>query len=95
MLIGAGSPRSESLANLARGLLPDAVVFHCGAGTLKTWAGTKRRAPAWLSRAGLEWLHRVAFEPHARARYLVGGPRFVASLLRSNDSPPDSRKAVP
>ena len=96
VLIGAGSPRSEALALLARRRLPDAVVFHCGAGTLKTWAGTKRRAPALLSRAGLEWLHRVAFEPHARARYLVGGPRFAAALLRARRAPsPDPRKAAP
>ena len=95
VLIGAGSPRSEAIANLARRALPDAVVFHCGAGTLKTWAGTKRRAPAWVSRAGLEWLHRIAFEPHARARYLVGGPRFARALLRPNDSTHEHRKAAP
>ena len=95
VLIGAGSPRSEAIANLARRALPGAVVFHCGAGTLKTWAGTKRRAPAWVSRAGLEWLHRIAFEPHARARYLVGGPRFARALLRSNDPAHEHRKAAP
>ena len=94
VLIGAGSPRSEAIANLARRALPGAVVFHCGAGTLKTWAGTKRRAPAWVSRAGLEWLHRIAFEPHARARYLVGGPRFARALLRPNDPTHEHRKAA-
>ena len=94
VLIGAGSPRSEAIAAIARRRLPDAVVFHCGAGTLKTWAGTKRRAPAALSRLGLEWLHRIAFEPHARARYLVGGPRFLAALLRQTPPTTDRRKAL-
>lgn len=82
VLIGAGSPRSEAIALAARAALPEAVVFHCGAGTIKTWAGTKRRAPAWTSRAGLEWLHRLLFEPHTRSRYLAGIPRFLAALAR-------------
>jgi len=83
VLIGAGSPRSEAIAARVRAARPDALIFHCGAGTLKTWAGAKRRAPAQVSRWGLEWVHRIVFEPHARARYLLGGPRFLAALWRA------------
>jgi len=86
VLIGAGSPRSEAIGLRVRALLPDAVIFHCGAGTLKTWAGSKRRAPGVLSRLGLEWLHRVVFEPHARDRYLKGGARFAAALWRARSA---------
>ncbi len=93
ILIGAGSPRSEAIATLARRTCPRATIFHCGAGTLKTWAGSKRRAPARMSAAGLEWLHRLAFEPHVRARYLVGGPRFLVALLRARRSAFDRRNA--
>jgi len=41
-------------------------------------AGMKRQAPAWLQRAGLEWLFRLASEPRRLwRRYLVQNPRFI------------------
>lgn len=46
-------------------------------------AGTVRRAPAWMQRAGLEWLHRLASEPRRLwRRYLVTNSLFVAGALR-------------
>ena len=44
-------------------------------GTLDYLAGTARRAPALVRRAGLEWLWRLAFEPSRWRRQLVL-PRF-------------------
>lgn len=57
--------------------------FHIGGGTVRLYAGTKRRAPRWLSRLGLEWAHRITFEPATRARYLAGGLEFAANLLQA------------
>ena len=38
-------------------------------------AGTKRRAPRWMQRSGLEWLYRLSREPRRLARrYLIQGP---------------------
>lgn len=82
VLIGAGSPKSEAIALQARLYCPRAIVFHLGAGTIKVYAGSKRRAPAWVSRYGLEWAHRMIFEPHTRARYTKGGWQFLKSQLR-------------
>ena len=86
ILIGAGTPRSEQIAMIAYQQCDQAMIWHIGAGTIKTWAGTKRRAPDWISRFGVQWLHRVWFEPHTRSRYFSGAPRFVKNLFKSSPS---------
>ena len=82
VLIGAGSPKSEAIALQARLYCPVAIVFHMGAGTIKVYAGIKRRAPTWVSRYGLEWAHRMIFESHTRERYTKGGWQFLKSQFR-------------
>lgn len=81
VLIGAGSPKSESIALQANAICTGSVIFHIGGGTIKTWAGTKRRGPAVVSRLGLEWLHRLIFEPHTRHRYTNGGWLFFKHVF--------------
>jgi N-acetylglucosaminyldiphosphoundecaprenol N-acetyl-beta-D-mannosaminyltransferase len=45
-------------------------------------AGTARRAPRWVSAAGLEWAYRLAREPRRLwRRYLVRDPEFVGIFL--------------
>ena len=47
-------------------------------GSLDFFTGRVRRAPSWMSRAGLEWLFRLAQEPRRMwRRYLIEDPRFV------------------
>ena len=81
VLIGMGSPRSERILLLASEICHRALCWHVGGGTLKQWAGTKRRAPAVVTQLGLEWLHRMTFEPQTRTRYTTGIPLFVRHLL--------------
>jgi N-acetylglucosaminyldiphosphoundecaprenol N-acetyl-beta-D-mannosaminyltransferase len=46
-------------------------------------AGRKRQAPAWMQRAGLEWLFRLTQDPRRLGpRYLRYNPAFVAAFLR-------------
>ena len=46
-------------------------------------AGHKAQAPAWLQRAGLEWLFRLCCEPRRLwRRYAIHNPRFVVLALR-------------
>jgi N-acetylglucosaminyldiphosphoundecaprenol N-acetyl-beta-D-mannosaminyltransferase len=41
-------------------------------------AGAVRRAPRWMQKAGIEWLHRLAQEPRRLwRRYLILAPKFV------------------
>lgn len=81
VLIGMGSPRSEQILLFASEICHRALCWHVGAGTLKQWAGTKRRAPALVPQLCLEWLHRMIFEPQTRTRYMTGIPLFVRHLL--------------
>lgn len=44
-------------------------------------AGAKSQAPAWLQRAGLEWLFRLASEPRRLWwRYARHNPRFAVRI---------------
>jgi exopolysaccharide biosynthesis WecB/TagA/CpsF family protein len=46
--------------------------------------GTIPRAPAWMNRLGLEWVHRLILEPRRMwRRYLLGNPLFLVRVLRS------------
>lgn len=55
------------------------VPFTMGVGgSLEVLAGSRRRAPRWAQRAGLEWAFRLGQEPRRLAgRYVVGNSRFV------------------
>ncbi len=91
VLIGMGSPQSERILLLASEICHRALCWHVGGGTLKQWAGTKRRAPAVLAQLGLEWLHRMSFEPQTRTRYMTGFPLFVRHLLSAATASGDGR----
>ncbi|MCW7538564.1 WecB/TagA/CpsF family glycosyltransferase [Aquabacterium sp. A7-Y] len=81
ILTGMGTPRSERVLLLAAEICSHALCWHVGGGNLRHWAGTKRRAPLLLSRLGLEWMHRIAYEPETRTRYTRGIPFFVRQVL--------------
>ncbi|MFT5046853.1 MAG: UDP-N-acetyl-D-mannosaminuronic acid transferase (WecB/TagA/CpsF family), partial [Porticoccaceae bacterium] len=40
------------------------------------------RVPTWISHFGIEWLHRIFFEPHTRERYTKGGWLFLKNLIK-------------
>jgi exopolysaccharide biosynthesis WecB/TagA/CpsF family protein len=64
-------------AALARGGKATGVGLCIGAG-LDFLVGVRRRAPAALRAANLEWLFRLACEPRRLSRrYLVDGPRIL------------------
>jgi N-acetylglucosaminyldiphosphoundecaprenol N-acetyl-beta-D-mannosaminyltransferase len=76
VLFCIGSPQSEIIA--ARML--DAGDVHgtalCVGASINFLTGDAKRAPLWMQRAGLEWLHRLLSEPRRMwRRYLVDDPR--------------------
>ncbi len=79
--VGLGSPKQERLIRQVRVKLPH--VWWLGVGiSLSFIAGDVKRAPRWVQRIGLEWLHRLFQEPGRLAkRYLVHGLPFAARLL--------------
>lgn len=80
--VGLGTPKQDDVVQrLARRL--DCPVVPVGA-AFDFLAGAKQRAPSWMRRLGLEWLHRLATEPRRLwRRYLVDNLRFLRCVLRS------------
>ena len=75
IFICIGSPQSEKLAS-ALALRPDASgTAFCVGAALEFLVGSKRRAPLWMRRVGLEWMHRLLSDP-ARLWH-----RYASSVL--------------
>ena len=79
--IGLGAPKQDVIGHRLRSLNAAPAILCVGA-AFDFVAETKRRAPAWMQRSGLEWVHRLASEPtRLWKRYLVGNPLFLAGVL--------------
>ncbi len=71
-----GAPKQELFSDRNRQQLAPAVLIGFGA-AVDFAAGTIPRAPAWMSRSGLEWAYRLGREPKRLAsRYLLRDPEF-------------------
>jgi N-acetylglucosaminyldiphosphoundecaprenol N-acetyl-beta-D-mannosaminyltransferase len=79
--IGLGAPKQDVMGGRLRER--DAAPLLCCVGAAFDFvAGTKRRAPAWMRRWGLEWAYRLGSEPgRLWKRYLVGNTQFVVGVL--------------
>ncbi|MEO1716155.1 MAG: WecB/TagA/CpsF family glycosyltransferase [Planctomycetota bacterium] len=81
VFVALGCPKQEKLITRLRPLLPNAWFLGVGI-SFSFLAGRVNRAPVWMQRTGLEWLHRLAQEPGRLARrYLVIGIPFAIRLL--------------
>lgn len=70
VFVAFGSPKTEHLIDALRGRFPSVWWLGCGI-SLSFVAGAVVRAPGWVQRTGLEWLHRLLQEPGRLAgRYL-------------------------
>jgi N-acetylglucosaminyldiphosphoundecaprenol N-acetyl-beta-D-mannosaminyltransferase len=81
LFVAMGSPRQEEW--IAAHLERSGVRFAMGVGgSFDHLSGRARRAPAWMQRAGLEWLHRLLRGPRGRwRRYLVGNTMFILMVI--------------
>lgn len=79
--VGLGTPRQDEFVHEFRDLL-GATLVAIGAG-FDFLAGTKRMAPTYLQRLGLEWAFRLVSEPRRLwRRYLVGNAVFLRGAVR-------------
>lgn len=79
--IGLGAPKQDVMGARLRDRDAAPLLFAVGA-AFDFIAGTKSRAPGWMQRHGLEWVHRLGSEPgRLWKRYLVGNSRFVAGVV--------------
>ena len=82
LFVAMSSPRKEYFIARHRETLGVRFVMGVG-GAIDVYAGVRRRAPAALQRAGLEWLFRLVQEPRRLSgRYLKSNTRFIALLSR-------------
>jgi N-acetylglucosaminyldiphosphoundecaprenol N-acetyl-beta-D-mannosaminyltransferase len=80
VFIGIGSPKQENFVWEQQAEIK--AVQLCVGAAFDFIAGTKKRAPQWVQRIGLEWFHRLCSEPvRLGKRYTVGNLRFMALLL--------------
>ena len=76
------SPQQEMVATAARELGTVTGVGICCGASLDFLTGKSRRAPEWMRRARLEWLHRLTNEPQRMAkRYIIDGPKIFSLWL--------------
>lgn len=77
-----GAPKQELWLDAVRGCLRVPVSIGVGA-AFDFAAGTVKRAPRWMQKAGLEWLFRLSQEPRRLwRRYLFVDSRFACYVLR-------------
>ncbi len=79
VLVAYGAPKQEKWIHRNLDALGATVAMGVG-GSLDFISGRAVRAPRWIRRVGLEWLHRLYREPW-RWRRMLALPRFVIAVL--------------
>lgn len=81
LMVGMGIPRQEKWIQAHIHELN--VNLYWAVGAVFDWlSGQRKRAPAWMIRCGLEWLHRLCQQPRQLwKRYLIGNIIFVYRVL--------------
>jgi len=81
VFVGLGCPKQEFWMATYTSHLP-AVLIGVGA-AFDFIAGTVKRAPVWMQKAGLEWLHRLTVDPRKTwKRYLTTNPFFIWLVMK-------------
>jgi N-acetylglucosaminyldiphosphoundecaprenol N-acetyl-beta-D-mannosaminyltransferase len=91
LFVGLGCPKQEAWMAAHRGRI-QAVMLGVGA-AFDYHAGTIERAPKWMQKIGMEWLHRLCSEPRRLAkRYAVTNSVFIYRMTKTmafgNQAPP-------
>jgi N-acetylglucosaminyldiphosphoundecaprenol N-acetyl-beta-D-mannosaminyltransferase len=79
LLVAYGAPKQELWIDRVKEHLGIAVAIGVG-GTFDYLTGRLPRAPLWMRRAGLEWLHRLSRQPW-RIRRMAVLPVFAVRVL--------------
>ncbi len=83
ILIAVGSPQQEMIAAAIRQIPGARGTGMCVGASIDFITGRATRAPRWLQRIALEWLHRLLSNPRRFwRRYLVEGPRIFLLVWR-------------
>lgn len=78
--IGLGAPKQELWAKTISEIAPHTLFFAVGA-AFDFLTDTKKRAPLWMQKSGLEWSYRLAQEPKRLAgRYFSTNFEFIRKV---------------
>jgi len=87
LVVGLGAPKQELWVHQHQARI-EARVALCVGATIDFLAGQRRRAPLWMRRIKLEWLHRMLSEPRRLVRRYARGawvfPRLVWQERRNS-----------
>ncbi|MEM9410736.1 MAG: WecB/TagA/CpsF family glycosyltransferase [Planctomycetota bacterium] len=82
VVVGLGAPKQEIWIHQNIDHIPAKVAFCVGA-TIDFLAGQKKRAPVWMQKSGIEWLHRMLSEPKRLiSRYAKDAIQFPQIVFR-------------
>jgi len=77
IFLAVGTPQQEILARQIADHPQAGGVGLCIGASIDFLTGKQSRAPVWVQKAGLEWLHRLLSDPRRLAsRYLIECPRI-------------------
>ncbi len=83
LAIGVGAPKQEIWIAKHKHLMPGIKIFLAVGAAIDFEAGSKQRAPEWVTEMGFEWLHRLMSEPKRLwKRYLVDDLPFFWLILK-------------
>ncbi len=81
VFVALGSPKQEKLIREIRSVCPNACWIGVGI-SLSFITGDVARAPEWVQKAGIEWLHRLIQEPKRLfRRYIIQGIPWGIRLM--------------
>ena len=79
--VGLGKPKEQLFTQRVKSQLHCAWIATCG-GCFNFVIGNYPRAPVWMQKAGLEWLHRMATGPrHLIGRYLYTNVHAIGLVI--------------
>jgi N-acetylglucosaminyldiphosphoundecaprenol N-acetyl-beta-D-mannosaminyltransferase len=82
LLLGMPSPKKELFVERNKNSLNTKYCFGVG-GYFDILSGSKKRAPKWMRRIGMEWFYRFSQEPgRLWKRYLFGNVKFIFLILK-------------
>ncbi len=83
LVVGVGAPKQEIWITKHRHLLSNIDIFLAVGAAIDFEAGNKPRSPEWMSKLGIEWIHRLASEPQRLwKRYLIEDMPFFVLLFK-------------
>jgi exopolysaccharide biosynthesis WecB/TagA/CpsF family protein len=82
IFLAVGMPQQEILARHIADHPQAGGIGLCIGASIDFITGKQRRAPVWVQKAGMEWLHRLLSDPRRLAsRYLIECPRIFYLML--------------